>query len=210
MLQAHQLSEYFDRTQPVKSLAWSDVQQVRKLIQLLLAVLGQVGALWQKLADKVVGVLVGPALPGTVRVSKVNSNPHLLSEFSVPGHFLALVIRHAYTSDQRHSIERRAEPFDRRRRRRVIHIHQHQVAAGALNERPNRRGVVLPLDQVSLQMPRHQAVVILRRAQSNTDHIGNLAATVNAPSARTTCALALSQTLHQLLAQLSDRHRLVS
>jgi len=44
MLQSHELSEYLDRTPPVKSLAWSDVQQIRKLIQLLLAVLGQVGS----------------------------------------------------------------------------------------------------------------------------------------------------------------------
>src|SRR5438034_10877346 len=31
MLQAHELSKYLDRTQPVKSLAWSDVQQIRQL-----------------------------------------------------------------------------------------------------------------------------------------------------------------------------------
>jgi hypothetical protein len=60
-------------------------------------------------------------LPWAVRVSKVNSNTRLL-EFGVPGHFLALVIRHAFTSSQRHAIERRAEPFDRRCRRRVIHF----------------------------------------------------------------------------------------
>lgn len=63
MLQAHQLSEYLDRTQPVKSLAWSDVQQICKLVQLLLGVLGQVGSLGQKLADKAVGVLIGSTLP---------------------------------------------------------------------------------------------------------------------------------------------------
>jgi hypothetical protein len=68
MLQSHELSEYLDRTPPVKSLAWSDVQQIRKLIQLLLAVLGQVGSLRQKLSDKAVGVLVDPAQSGAVRV----------------------------------------------------------------------------------------------------------------------------------------------
>ena len=92
MLQAHQLSEYLNRTLPVKSRAWSDVQQIRKLVQFLLGLLGQVGSLGQKMADKAVGVLVGSTLPWVVRVSKVNSNPRLLSEFGVPGHFLALVI----------------------------------------------------------------------------------------------------------------------
>ena len=148
MLQAHQLSEYLNRTLPVKSRAWSDVQQIRKLVQFLLGLLGQVGSLGQKMADKavgvLVGVLVGSTLPWVVRVSKVNSNPRLLSELGVPGHFLALVIRNAFTSCQRHAVERRAEPFDRRCRRRVIHFHQHQIAAGALNECPDRRGVVLP------------------------------------------------------------------
>lgn len=122
MLQAHQLSEYLDRTKPAKSLAWSDVQQIRKLVQLLLGVLGQVSSLGQKLADTAVGVLVGAALPGAVRISKVNSDARLLSEFGVFGHFLTLVIRHAFTSCQRHAIERRAKPFGRRRR--VIHFHQ--------------------------------------------------------------------------------------
>lgn len=110
MLQAHELSEYLDRTQPVKSLAWSDVQQIRKLVQLLLSVLGQVGSLRQKLANEAVGVLVGPALPRAVWVSKVNSDARLLSEFGVFGHFLTLVIRRAFTSCQRHTIERRANP----------------------------------------------------------------------------------------------------
>ena len=44
MLQAHELSKYLNRTQPVKSLAGSDVQQIRKLIQLFLAALGQVAS----------------------------------------------------------------------------------------------------------------------------------------------------------------------
>lgn len=183
-MQAHQLSEYLNRTQPVKSRARSDVQQIRKFVQFLLGLLGQVGSLGQKLADKAVGVLVGSTLPWVVRVSKVNSNPRLLSELGVPGHFLALVIRNAFTSCQRHAVERRAEPFDRRCRRRVIHFHQHQIAAGALNECPDRRGVVLPLDQVALPMPRHQPVFNLRRVQVNTDHVRNLAATITLSSSK--------------------------
>lgn len=70
--------------------------------------------LGKKLADNAVGVLVGSPLPWALRVRKVNRDTRLLSELAVPGHFLALVIRHAFTNGQRHAVERRAEPFDRR------------------------------------------------------------------------------------------------
>lgn len=130
-----------------------------------------------------------------------------MSEFGVPGHFLALAIRHAFTSCPRHAIERRAEPFGRRYRRSVIHFHRHRIVTGSLNECPVCRCIVLPLDQVALPISRHQTVVNLRRAQVDTDVL-NLVTTINAPSVRSTCALTLLQTLFQFLAQRPCGHRI--
>lgn len=68
-------TEWMPRSQPVKSLAKLNGQQICKFVQLILGVLGQLGSLGQILTDKSVGVLVGSTLPRAVRVSKVNSYP---------------------------------------------------------------------------------------------------------------------------------------
>jgi sulfatase-modifying factor enzyme 1 len=169
MLQAHQLREHFNRAQPIKSLAGANSQQVSEFIQSFLTALGPIGVLGQKLTNKTIGIFVSSAPPGTMPVGKTNHNACFLSQLGVLGHFPSLVIRHAFTRRQRHAIERSAEALDRRRGCRVVHLHQHQIAAGALNQRSNRRAVVFALDQITLPMPRHQSIFNLRRTQVATD-----------------------------------------
>lgn len=201
----HHFAHDFDRALEIEAFAWTHVQLQGYGIQLLLAVYRQVRALGQVLADQAIDVLVAAALPGAVRVAKVDRHPRLLSDFGVPRHLPALVIGHALAHRQRHAIERRAEAFHRRGRRRIVHFHQHQIAAGALNPGAYRRGVGLALDQIAFPMARHQAVFDLRRAHMDADHIGNLAAPIHTPRARSARCLALAQTDDQFLAQLTDR-----
>src|SRR5215469_11118931 len=60
-------------------------------VELVLAVAGQVAALGQVVADQPVGVLVGAALPGRVRVGEVDPDAGGDGEVGVPGHLGAAV-----------------------------------------------------------------------------------------------------------------------
>ena len=201
----HHLSHDFDRAFEIEALTGAHIQLQGDGIQLLLAVYRQVSPLGQVLADQAVDVFVATALPGAVRVAEVNSDPCLLGDFSMPRHLPALVVGHALAHRQRHAVERCTEALHRRGRRCVVHLHQHQVATGALHQRAYRRGVGLTLDQVALPMPRHQPVFDLWRAHVNADHLRNLAAPIHAARARSARRLALAQADDQLLAQLADR-----
>ena len=201
----HHLSHDFDRAFEIEALTGAHIQLQGDGIQLLLAVYRQVSPLGQVLADQAVDVFVTAALPWAVRITKINSDPGLLGDFSMPRHLPALVVGHALAHRQRHAVERCTEALHRRGRRCVVHLHQHQVATGALHQRAYRRGVGLTLDQVALPMPRHQPVFDLWRAHVNADHLRNLAAPIHAARARSARRLALAQADDQLLAQLADR-----
>jgi hypothetical protein len=53
------------------SLPWSGVEGFGDSVVLVLSQPGHAGVLWQVLTDQPVGVLVGAALPGVMRVRKV-------------------------------------------------------------------------------------------------------------------------------------------
>ena len=201
----HHLAHDFDRALEIEAFTGAHIQLQGDGIQLLLTVYRQVSPLGQVLADQAVDVFVATALPGAVRVAEVNSDPCLLGDFSMPRHLPALVVGHALAHRQRHAVERCTEALHRRGRRCVVHLHQHQVATGALHQRAYRRGVGLTLDQVALPMPRHQPVFDLWRANMNADHLRDLAAPIHATRARPARRLALAQADDQLLAQLADR-----
>ena len=201
----HHLTHDFDGTLEVEALTWTHVQLQRDGIQLFLAVYRQVRALGQVLADQAVDVFVTAALPRAVRVAEIDRHAGSLGDLGMPCHLPPLVVGHALAHRQRHAIERGTEALHRRSRRRVVHLHQHQVATGTLHQRAYGRGVGLALDQVAFPMSRHQTVFNLRRAHVDADHLWNLAAPINTARARPARCLALTQTDDQLLAQLTDR-----
>ena len=57
---------------PVEGLAWSAVERGGDGIEFLSSVPGEVCASWKVLAEKTVGVLVRPSLPGALRVTEIN------------------------------------------------------------------------------------------------------------------------------------------
>ena len=61
------------------------------MVEVVLAVGGQVGAFGEELADEAVEVLVGAALPGRVRVAEVDGDTGGDAERGVGGEFGALV-----------------------------------------------------------------------------------------------------------------------
>ncbi len=65
-----QLGEDLQRRGKVETLAWARIEPMRDGVQLALGVHRQIRALRQVLAQQAVGIFVGPALPGAVRISK--------------------------------------------------------------------------------------------------------------------------------------------
>ena len=78
----HHFAHDFDRTFEIEALTWTHVQLKRNGIQFFLAMYRQVSALGQVLADQAINVFVTAALPWAVRITKINSDPGLLGDFS--------------------------------------------------------------------------------------------------------------------------------
>src|SRR2546423_15595195 len=55
-----------------QGLPWPFVELPGHFVQIRLRVDGQVGSLWKVLSQQTVGVLVGAALPGTLRITEVD------------------------------------------------------------------------------------------------------------------------------------------
>lgn len=154
--------------------------------------------------DQAIDVLVAAALPRTVRVAEVDRHTGLLRDFCMPCHLPSLVVSHAPAYRQRHAIQRCAEPLHRRGRCRVIHLHQHQIAAGTLDQGAHRRGVGLTLDQIALPVTGHQPIFDLWRMHMDADHVGDLATPIHSARAWLAGCLALLRADDQLLAQFAD------
>ncbi len=88
-------------------------------IQLFLAVYRQVRSFGQVLA-RCCHIAKGCA------VKEADRHAGLLGDLRVSRHLPALVVGHALVHRQRHAIERRAEAFQRRGGRRVVHLDQNR------------------------------------------------------------------------------------
>jgi hypothetical protein len=71
-------------------LSWPAVEFCGDVVEVGLAVGGEVGALGQVLAKQAVGVLVAAALLGRVRIAEVHLDAGLDAELGVSGHLFAL------------------------------------------------------------------------------------------------------------------------
>lgn len=149
----HHFTHDFDGVLEVEAFARAHVQLQGNGIQLLLAGSRQVRPLGQVLADQEIDVFVAATLPRAVWIAEVNGHTPLLRDLNLPCHLPPLVVGHALAHRQRHAVQRDAKALHRRSRRRVVHLDQHQVAAGTFNQRTDRRDVVLALDQITPQCP---------------------------------------------------------
>ena len=76
----------------VQTFSRARVQAVREGVQLALRVARQVRALGQVLAQQAIGVLVGAALPGVVRIGKEDLDREPLGQLLVLGDFFPAII----------------------------------------------------------------------------------------------------------------------
>src|SRR5215212_5541498 len=91
MNRSYHLVERLGRRSPAKGLARSGIERRGHGREVVRAVHAQVGALREVLPQQPVGVLVGAALPGAVRVAKVDLDPRVDLEARMLGHLGALI-----------------------------------------------------------------------------------------------------------------------
>ncbi len=156
--------------------AGSIVQAVGDGVQFSLGVHGQIGALGQVLPQQPVGVLAGAALPGAVGVAEVHLDARAVGEFPVTRHLLALVVGQAVAHRLGNRIQLGRKTRQRGGCRRVVHLGQQHQTARALDEHTHGGLVASALDEVTLPVARHDAVLDLGRAHMDADHVGDRSA----------------------------------
>ena len=196
-----QLRIDFQGRRKVETFSRARVQAMRDGVQLVLGVARQVCALGQVLAQQAIGVLIGTALPGAVRIGKDELDRELLGPRLVLGHLVPSIIRQGFAQQRGHVPEFLREAYSGTPRIRPVHPGQENQACGALHQRPDRRAIASPLDQVAFPVAWHRAGSHLRGARSNRRHIENLASSIRAPRPRSACLARLTQRRQQFTAQ---------
>ena len=145
-----------------EGLAWPVVEFGGDRVEVVLAVSGEVGAFGEVLPEQPVGVLVGAALPGRVRVAEVDLHIQCGRHTPVQGEFGSLV-----------PCQRVAQEFRQRPHLAddglldvfgvvpVGQVQQDREPGRAFHERADRGPVGRPADQVALPMARHRPVLHL-------------------------------------------------
>ena len=129
-----QLCEHLERRGEVEALAWARIQPMRNGVQLALRITRQIRALGQVLAQQAIRVLIGPTLPGAVRISKEHLDGEPLSQTFVLGHLFAPIIRQGFAQRRGHMLKFFREALSGTRRIRPIHSGQDDQACRPLHQ----------------------------------------------------------------------------
>lgn len=187
----------------MQHLAWAAIHEVLDMLDLTTRQLGEVGALREELPQQLVRVLVGAALPGTLRMREVDLDARRLGEEPMLGHLLAPVVgqRAAHLLRQRAHLAGEG-PADAGRVLR-LQGHQQRGAGRALDEGPEGRSRPAPHEQVAFPMAGNRPIGHRRGTLLDADHVWQLPSPVVAPSVsvRPAALMALPQGAQELFAQ---------
>lgn len=192
-----------ERRFPTERFSRAGIERERDGVEVFLGIDRQVRPFWHVLAQQPIRVFVGAALPGTVRVSKVDLHASAFGQDFVAMHFTALVVGHGFAHRRRLTVEHGREAVDDRAGAGIVHLGQHHKTGGALDQRSHRGAVAFALDQVTLPVARDQAILDLGRADVNALHILDLAPAVDATAARLAHLVVMTQAGDQLALQLA-------
>jgi len=130
-----QLRIDFQGRREVQAFSWARVQAMRNGVQLALRIARQVGALGQVLAQQVIRILVGAALPEAVRIGKEDLDGEPLGQALMLGHLFPSVIGHGFSQQGGHMREFFVKALSGTRRIRPLHPGQEDQAGGPLGNR---------------------------------------------------------------------------
>ncbi len=188
-----QLRIDFQGGRKVETFSGARVQPIGNGVQLALGVRRQIRALRQVLAQQALGILIGAALPGAVRIGKEDLDRKPLGQLLVLGHLFAPIIGQRFPQWGRHMPKRLREALVRTRGIRAVHSGQQNQARRPLHQGPDSRPIACPLDEVAFPVARHRAGGHLSGAVGNRRHVGKLAASVRPPRPRPTGLAGLPQ-----------------
>lgn len=100
-----QLCEDLQWRRKVEAFAWARIQPMCNGVQLTLGVARQVCPLGQVLAQQLIRVLIGAALPGTMRVRKEDANRQALCQPCMRGYLCPSIIGQGLAQRSRHMPE---------------------------------------------------------------------------------------------------------
>ncbi|MDF0675330.1 MAG: hypothetical protein P0120_13485 [Nitrospira sp.] len=188
-----QLCEHLQRRGEVEALSWARVQPMRDDVQLALRIAREVCARGQILPQQAIGVLVGPALPGAVRIGKEHVTGEPLGPALVFRHLFAPIVGQRLAQRGRHVPEFPGESLAGTVRIGARHAGPNNQARRSFHEAAHGRGVSGPLDEVAFPVAGDGAARHFRRADGNRRHVRDVAASISSPRPRPTGLVRLPQ-----------------
>ena len=141
----------------VETFPRARVQPVGDDVQLTLCIARQVRALGPVLAQQTMGVLVGAALPGAVRIRNDDRDREPLGQALMLSHLFAPIIGQGFPQQGGHVPECFREALTGTPCLRPLHPCQDDQACRPLHQRADRRAITSPLDQVACPVAGHRA-----------------------------------------------------
>src|ERR1700733_14983658 len=146
-------------------------------VQMCLGVDRQVCPLGEVLPQQAVGVLVGAALPGALRIAKVYGDVGCQCETPMIRKLLATVPGQGFVQFVRQLLRLPDERGYDRLRLLVGYLRQHHITRMALNQGRDM-AVLRPRQQVTLPMTRHRPVFNRRRSLADRDKVRDLSSPI--------------------------------
>ena len=193
------------RALPSEDLTRTVIKSLGDDIKIDLSETGEVCSPGGLLPEQYVGVLVGAALPRTVRVGEVDLVAVHLGERFARSHFTPPIVGQGQTPLPVDAVEHGSESSHCRSGSCMIHFCECDEER-SLNQRANGGFIARTLDQIALPRARHDAVFDFRRAHLDADHVRNGAAPIWIPSARPPTLTSLAQAGDLPGTQLTARH----
>ena len=147
------------RATKVEALARPSIEFPRDGIQFCLRETGEVGVLWEILAQQTVGVLVDTALPRTMRIGEINRDTRVLSQPSMLSHLAPLVVSHGEALLRINPIQDRPKGRHRRLGGGIVHLDQRHEKRGPFDQGTDRRSIASPFDEIALPVARNYPLI---------------------------------------------------
>ena len=198
----------FQRRGKAETFPWARVEPVGNGIQLALSVSRQICALRQVLAQQAIGVLVGPALPGAVRIGKEHLDREAVRQPLMFRHLFPSIVGQRFPQRGRHMSELLGEAPSSTRGIRPFHPGQDDQPRRPLHQGAHRRAIASALEQVTFPVSGHDPSGHVGRPFGDWRHVGNLAPAVPASCPRATGLTGLPQRGQQCTPQASPRQHI--
>ena len=198
-----QLREDLQGRGEVQALSRARIQSMRDGVQLALSVARQVYTLRQVLAQQPIGIFIGSALPGAVRIGKEHLEGEALGQALVLGHLFASVIGQRFAQWGRHMPEFFREALVRTRGIRSLHSGQQDQAGCPLHQGADGRAIAGALEEVTFPVARDGTAGHFCGAGGNRRDVGELAASIRSPRSRAARLARLTECSQQCLTKRS-------